>query len=304
MKKETEMKKFLVMILSVVLSLSCFAMLGCNDSDSQPPHEHVFEDENDFYCDECSSYVVDTDAEFAEALASTTAEINVIITADVSVDVTAWETLAFGGEDTTAINIKGEDANKITFNQLNSDWSHVTVKNANAVLSLENVTLTNSGHNDGPWNRHDINFNVKVEMKDVVSDKAFAFKKGATLNNVVINENNGDCYAIWIQPNGQTVSIDGLTINNDVTGGRGIKIDEQYVTTPAKVILNVSNATFKTNKKAAILVKSVAGAEITLSNINIDNVNADSTNEVWVDSASSAYADLVVVTGGNKIVEA
>ncbi len=298
------MKKFLVTILSFVLALGCFAMIGCNEPDGQPPHEHVFVDENDFYCDECSTYVVDTDAEFAQALAMTTAEINVIITADVSVDVTAWDTNAFGGEDTTAINIKGTDSNKITFNQTNSDWNHVTMKNESAVLSLENVTLTNSGHNDGPWNRHDINFNVEVKMTNVVSDKAFAFKKGATLKNVVINENNGDCYAIWIQPNGQTVSIDGLVINNDVTGGRGIKIDEQYVTNPGKVILNVSNATFKTNKKAAILVKSVAGAEINLSKLNISKVNADTQNEVWVDSASSDYAHLVIVRGGDKLVEA
>ncbi|MBQ3220322.1 MAG: hypothetical protein IJB32_07025 [Clostridia bacterium] len=300
------MKKFLVAILSVCLSLGCFAMIGCNDEEpnNQPPHEHVFEDETDFYCDECSSYVVDTNEEFAQALAKTETEINIIVTADVTVDVTAWDTLAFGGENTTAINIKGENNNKITFNQLNSDWSNVVMKNANGVLSLENVTLTNSGHNDGPWNRHDINFGVDVKLTNVVSDKAFAFKKGATLKNVVINENNGDCYAIWIQPNGQTISIDGLVVNNDVTGGRGIKIDEQYVETPAKVILTVKNSVFKTNKKAAILVKSIAGAEIALSNVNIDKVNADSTNAVWVDSACSDYANLVVVTGGNKIVEA
>lgn len=293
------MKKFLVMIISVILSLGCFAMMGCKEN----PHQHVFENESDFYCDECASYVVDTSEEFAQALASTDAEVNVIVLADVTVDVTAWDSLAFGGENTTAINVKGENSSKITFNQLNSDWSHVTMKNANAVLSFENVTLTNAGHNDGPWNRHDINFNVEVKLTNVTSDKAFAFKKGATLKDVVINENNGDCYAIWIQPNGQTISIDGLTVNNDVTGGRGIKIDEQYVETPAKVTLTVKNATFKTNKKAAILVKSAAGADITLSKINIENVNADKTNVVWVDSASSSYADLVVVTGGNKIVE-
>lgn len=298
------MKKFLVVVLSTLLSLSCFSLVGCNDDKGKSSHTHTFEDETDFYCDDCSNYVVDTNEEFAQALAKTDSIINIVVTADVSVDVTAWESLAFGGEDTTAINIKGTDLNKVTFNQLNSDWNHVTLKNESATLSLENVTITNSGHNNGPWNRHDINFNVNVNLTNVISDKALAFKKGATLKNVAITENNGDCYAIWIQPNGQTININGLSVNNDVTGGRGIKIDEQYVTTPAKVTLTVKNATFRTNKKAAILVKSVAGADITLSKINISKVNADTTNAVWVDSASSAYADLVVVKGGNKIVEA
>lgn len=71
----------------------------------------------------------------------------------------------------------------------------------------------------------------------------------------------------------------------------------------AKVTLNVSNTTFKTDEKAAILVKSKVGANITLDNIDITNVAADSTNPVWVDGDAADYADLVVVTGGAKIVE-
>ena len=107
---------------------------------------------------------------------------------------------------------------------------------------------------------------------------------------------------MWISAEGQEVKIDGLTIN--ATAGRGIKIDEQYVDAPAKeVILNVKNATFNTAKKAAILVKSVAGADITVSNIDIANVKADGTHVVWVDEDAKAYADKVTVNGGLKIVE-
>jgi hypothetical protein len=139
-------------------------------------------------------------------------------------------------------------------------------------------------------------------IEDVVFDKAIAFtnaRKVVALNDVVINETH-DYYAMWISAEGQNVAIDGLTINS---AGRGIKIDEQYVDAPAKVTLNVANATFTTAKKAAILVKSVAGADITVSNIDIANVKADGTHVVWVDEDAKAYADKVTVNGGLMIVE-
>ena len=50
-------------------------------------------------------------------------------------------------------------------------------------------------------------------------------------------------------------------------------------------------------------MKSNKGAIITLSELDITEVAADSTNPVWVDSATAASADLVVVTGGSKFVE-
>jgi hypothetical protein len=106
---------------------------------------------------------------------------------------------------------------------------------------------------------------------------------------------------MWITAAGQNVTIDGLTINSD---GRGIKIDEQYVNESlAHVTLKVSNATFKTAKKAAILVKSAAGAHITLNNANIANVAEDHGFAVWVDEDAAAYADKVVVNGGLCKVE-
>ena len=299
------MKKLIAIILTTFLAVCSCALVGCGD---QMPHTHSFSSENEFYCAGCNNYVVDTDQEFEIALHKTDFKINIIVTADVKVDVNAWANIAFGGENTTEINIKGENDSTITFNQLNNDWNNVNIVNENAVLSLENVNITNAGRNDGPWNRHDINFNVAVKLNNVVSDKALAFKNSATLNNVVINENNGDCYAIWIQPNheNQMILINGLEINNNCIGGRGIKIDDQYIETPdvpGKVILNVSNATFKTNKKAAIIVKSSTGAQITLANINILDVDADKVNAVWVDADASEYAELVTVTGGTKIVE-
>lgn len=249
-----------------------------------------------------ASTSVSTNEAFKEALTSDEKTIVVSLNSDVTYDVTAWENNAMGGDATKNIIING-NGYTVTFNQTNSDWNNIVTNGAK--LTINNAKITNAGYNNGPWNRHDLNFACEVELNDVVSDKAFAFKAGATLNNVTIDDaNTSDTYAIWIQPNGQTVTLNGCTIDMlDCTDGRGIKIDEQYVSDPAKVTLNVSNTTFKTEEKSAILVKSAAGADITLENLDITSVAADPINHVWVDEASAAYADLVAVTGGNKIIE-
>lgn len=246
---------------------------------------------------------VTTNDDLNTALTADEKDIYVTLASNVTYDVAAWQNNAMGGSSTETITIDGQGLYTVIFNQTNSDWNNITTNNG-AKLILKNMDITNSGHNGGPWNRHDLNFACEVEMENVSSDKALALKAGATLKNVTIDDaNTSDTYAIWIQPNGQTVTIDNCTIDMiDCTDGRGIKIDDQYVT-PAKVTLNVSNTTFKTDKKAAIIVKSAAGADITLSNIDITGVDADKVNAVWVDEEAPATYDLVTVTGGTKILE-
>ena len=240
----------------------------------------------------------------AEAIAAIGAgDVVIELLADVSLDITAWQTLAIGGDNTTSITIDGDNGEEdftLTFNKLNSDWNHVATSNDNATkLILKNLKLADSGYNNGPWNRYDIVFASDVELTNVVSAKALAFKADATLNNVTINE-SGDNYAIWIQPNGQSVTIDGLVINS---AGRGIKVDEQYVTAQ-NVSLSVANATFETVKKAAIMVKSSAETTITVGeNVNIDKVAADQTNIAWVDEDAAAHYGKVTVTGGTLTQE-
>jgi hypothetical protein len=110
---------------------------------------------------------------------------------------------------------------------------------------------------------------------------------------------------LWIRAKGQTVVLNNCVIDATGTDGndRGIKIDAEYIDAPAKVTLTVKDTVFKTESKSAILVDTSAGAAITLENIDISGVAADTTNAVWVDNDSAAYADLVTVTGGNVIVE-
>lgn len=240
--------------------------------------------------------LVDVNASSEKVEKATDTEIIINLISDATLDITAWQALAIGGDSTETITING-NGNTLTFNHLNNDWNNVATKN-NAKLILNNMNITNSGYNDGPWNRHDINFGCDVELNNVTSDKALAFKADATLKNVTVND-NGDVYAIWIQANGQQVDIDGLTVN----AGRGIKIDEQYVTAK-KVNLNVEDATFETSEKAAILVKSAAGADITASGtIDISKVAADSKNLVWVDEDSAGSFGKITVSGASLSIE-
>lgn len=242
--------------------------------------------------------------EAINAAAETSDNIVVSLNKDATLDVTAWQTKAIGGETTKTITING-NGNTLTFNQLNSDWNNVATNN-DAKLILNDMDITNSGHNDGPWNRHDINFACDVELKNVNSDKALAFKAGATLDTVKISDaNTSDTYAIWIQPNGQTVSLTNCTIDMlDCSDGRGIKIDEQYLDNVGLVELSVKDTTFKTEEKAAILVKSKAGAAITAENVDISEVAADPVNLVWIDEGAQDYdQSLVTVTGAKKYVE-
>lgn len=152
-----------------------------------------------------------------------------------------------------------------------------------------------------------MNFACDVELNNVISNKAIALKATATLNKVTISDNNtSDTYAIWIQPKGQEVVLNECTIDMlSCTDGRGIKIDQQYLGADdiQKVTLNVSNTTFKTEEKGAIIVKSAAGADIVLNEVNIEGVAADQVNAVWVDEDAAEYYDLVTVTGGTKFQE-
>ena len=205
-----------------------------------------------------------------------------------------------GGENTKAITI---DLNGKKLNITTTYWSAIGAKNADAKITIKNGSMTSTGNSANTWNARDVRFsNCDYVIENVTFDKAIAFDNvghEVTLKTVTINETT-DNYAVWITAEGQKITIDGLNINS---AGRGIKIDEQYVDTPAKVTLNVSNANFNTAKKAAILVKSAAGADITLNNINISGVVADTINAVWVDEDSATYANLVTVTGGKVITE-
>ena len=248
-----------------------------------------------------------TNAEdMAEALQYNKEEITVILAKDIELPISSLGQMTggsgeykLGGEDTKKITI---DLNNYKLNITTTYWSNLGAKNDDAIFTIKNGTMTSS-QATGTWNSYDLCFsNCNYVLENVVFEKAIALgsaNKSFTLNNVTINETH-DYYAMWIEAVGQTVTVDGLTVTS---AGRGIKIDEQYVDAPAKVTLNIANSTFETVKKAAILVKSVAGAEINVSDIDITKVAEDNDFAVWVDEDAAAYADKVVVNGAFIKVE-
>ena len=246
------------------------------------------------------------DEEFKNAVTADVEHIVLTLTDDITWDTAAWSNNPMGGESTKTITING-NGHTITFNNTNSDWTNIVT--GDAVLTIKNATVTNSGYNasSGTWNGHDITFKNEVVLENVTLLNAVALMDDATLTNVTLTDDaTGDAYGIWIRPNGQTVNIDGLNMDMTTSGGddRGIKIDNQYSEDNDKgVTLNVKNATFKTEKKAAILVKSTGIVNIALENVNISGVVADPINAVWIDEATASYANSTTVTGGAKAVE-
>ena len=252
-----------------------------------------------------ANYIKSADA-LAAALTADAEEISVALTADIDLPITSLGQQTPGSGE---YKLGGLNTKNITIdlggNKLNITtgyWSCLGAKNNNATITIKNGTMTSS-QATGTWNSYDLDFaNCNYNFENVVFEKAVALTnagKVTNIDNVTINETH-DYYALWISANGQSVYVNGLTVNS---AGRGIKIDEQYVSAPAKVILSIANSTFKSVKKAAIVVKSVAGAEVNVSNLNIDEVAADDTFAVWVDENSAAYADKVVVNGAPCKVE-
>ncbi len=230
------------------------------------------------------------------------AQTKAVTPVEFTVPVGAWtEKYYFGGDKTQDITINA-NGNKINFVHENGDWNYIRMVNENAKWIINDATLTNSGKNDGPWNRHDIRFYNAVELNNVTSDKAIALLNDGKLNNVTITEETG-AYGLWITAEGQTVDINGLDITA-TNGGRGIAIKQEYVDAPACVTLNVANAKFTTASKAAVLVTSKAGAVINWGAGNdIKGVAADPINAVWVDEDYSQYDSEVKVEGASKVVE-
>ncbi|MBO5225330.1 MAG: hypothetical protein J6B46_02805, partial [Parabacteroides sp.] len=263
---------------------------------------------------------VSTNEDLEKVLDYDVANLNVELGSDVTVDVYPWEQNPIGGSNTKTVSINGNNKYTLTFNQTNSDWNHIIFSNSDATLVLKDLSVTNTGENNGPWNRHNLNFACKVKMDNVTSDKAIALGMDAVLNKVVISDvhpkSGTEVYGIWIKANGQTVTMTDCEIkyHSSKTGDRGIKISDEYISDPQLVNLSVSDTKFVTQKKAAILVGTLAGAKISLSNINIEETS-DKTNAVWIDNGTktekmngnnekySDYKNLVTVTGGSFIVE-
>jgi len=245
-----------------------------------------------------TTFTVSNDDELVAALASTDTYIIIELAGDVALSYPARS--AYAGAATKSVKING-NGYKLTLKQTDGDWSSIGLANADGVLTLNDLNVVKAAHaGNGAWNNHAINFTCKVEMNGVTFDNSVALEADATLKNITITDAKGDYYGLIVTAEGQTVTADGLNI----TAGRAIKVMDQYVDAPEKVTIEVSNAKFTTNKKAAILVTSTAGADIIIGEkVDISGCTADSIHEVWVDEERAASMSLVTVNGGSKILE-
>ena len=253
--------------------------------------------------------------QLAEALTANVENIEVVLVNDIDLPISSLGQITggsgeykLGGENTKNITI---DLNGKTLNVTTTYWSALGAMNDDALITIKNGTMTSTGNSAHTWNAWDLRFsNCNYVFEDVNFGKAVALDNaGKTIYMKGVNitdEHNTDTYGLWITAEGQTVTLEDCVIDMiPATDGRGIKIDNQYVAAADEkmVTLNVKNVTIKTEEKAAIVVKSVAGANITLDNVDIANVAEDTDFAVWVDEDSAAYADKVVVKGGLCKVE-
>lgn len=250
---------------------------------------------------------VATNNAFDVAVNETAKEINVRMTGPCGITTSEYYN-KLGGPETTVINIDG-NGNALTVNS--TYRNHITTDN-NAKIVLKNVTMDSNYKVGGStWDDYGLIFDCPTEFTNVTFKRQLVLSRPYKhiLNNVTINQTaaTGDMYALWIEA-GADVTFNGGTVNainpNSGSKNRAIKIADEYITDPQLTKLNVSGVNFKSQKKAAVLVTSTAGADIIWGTGNdISNVAADQTNAVWNDSGRTAAWDLVTVTGCTKFQE-
>lgn len=237
--------------------------------------------------------VVATTEALKEALSAETESIAVILANDISIDIgTGWK---MGGANTESITI---DGNGKVLTLSNTYRSYFNLANAEGVLNLKNMTLTNT-HKGTHFFDYTTHFNCDVVAENVVFAKSPLVSNGATavFNDCAFSQAGTDIYGLWIM-SGTNVTVNG----GELTTDRGFKIADED-SAKELTTLKVSGTKFNNTKKAAILVTTDYGAQITLENLDITNCGADSTNAVWIDDGRTTTADKIVVTGGSVVIE-
>lgn len=231
--------------------------------------------------------------------------IEVELSGEVTFDVSDTNH-KLGGLHTDNIVLKGKENTNASWKLSTTYRSYISTNN-NSQLTIKDLAVVSEGNSVYTWDAYDVVFKCGINMENIRFNKAVALAnagKTSTLKQVTIEEKNSpaDAFALWIVAGGN-VTIDGLLIDAVSTTGkknRAIAIKDQYVENPQLTILKITNATIKSDKKAAILVTSTAGANISLANIDLSGVADDTTNAVWVDEDRKDYYDKVTVVGGTK----
>ena len=229
---------------------------------------------------------------------------NIIINLTGDVTLKGGTSTAYGSADTKNVTINGNN-NTLTYED--SYRTYIGLANTDAVLVLNNMNLTRYTTNSSThWHNNNMKFECNTELNSVVFNKGITLDdaKKFTLNNVTINKDKVGTYAVFVTA-GCDATFNGCTFTGTANGRRAIKVaDEDVADKTALTKLSISNSTFNTASKAAVLVTSEGGADIIWGEGNdISNVAEDNINAVWVDEDRPHTFDLVTVTGCTKFLE-
>ena len=251
---------------------------------------------------------------FEEALTADKENIEIVLTGDAVYDLDGY-TLPLGGENTKTITIIG-NGNKVIFNKLNLNLSQINCNGAKLVIKNATVAIGTDRATSPSWDAHDILFKGDVAFENVTFERAVAINGNASFKNCTISDKNAkaETYMLWIQA-GSNVTLDNCTIDgksNTTHGNRAIAIKDQYVANAGMTTLTINGGKISSDKKAAVIVSTLGGANITVTGtVDITGVAKDQTNLVWKDSGSNpdngiAYStayDKITVRGASCIVE-
>lgn len=261
---------------------------------------------------------------YSDRFMNGTSSIILNLNSDVTLNVND-SFFQFGGPWTDIVEIRG---NGHRIDLATNYWSRLSMKNGDGKLVIKDAVM-DSNQEESTWNSYDILFrDIKdLELTNVTFERAVAIDNinNAVLDNVKIIEEDKPYYALWITA-GSGVTIRNSEIRETLnTGelGRGIKISDQYVgnndssTNPPygvkKTTLTISDSIIEGKKKSAVLVGTVGGADITMTNVTAivgTSWDTDKLRYVTVDNGEaegsrgsySNYSNSINVVIDNKTV--
>lgn len=256
---------------------------------------------------------VSTEGELKTALTAT-GKKNIAVKLMNDMQLSYGARTVYGDASTKSITIDG-NGHTLHLKGTDTDWSSFGAMGGVSFI-LKNMTVYKTEGGNGAWNNHAINLSNRIAQGEDGINTGKFYLQNVTFNNAVCIQNDaeiencnfietGAYYVFYINASVKNIKInDCKFVASCSTGdkGRGIKVIDQYVNEADRVQcnINISNTSFESYKKAAILVTNTKGAKITASNLDISKVAADQEHAVWNDADRAAAYDLVEVVGCTK----